>query len=232
MGLDGVELVMAIEEKFGVSISDPEAEEVLTVGDMRRLVHSKLTVTDEPTCLTQQAFHLIRRHAIQLFGVPRRAVTPDVFFADIVPKDNRREIWSSFQSNLGITDLPDLARPAVITVSVTAVFLAILVSTFWYWAITQSVSRLLIGIVIAICVGWAGAEVTKDRKTEFRDGYSRVSDLARYVVARFPQLLGKPRSKTWTEEEVSCLLREVITAQTGISQFDENSRFVADLHLD
>jgi hypothetical protein len=87
MGLDGVELVMAIEEKFGVSISDPEAEKVLTVGDMRRMVHSKLTVTDESTCLTQQAFHLIRRHAIQLFDVQRRAVTPDAFFADIVPKE-------------------------------------------------------------------------------------------------------------------------------------------------
>jgi hypothetical protein len=45
-------------------------------------------------------------------------------------------------------------------------------------------------------------------------------------------LLGKPRAKTWTGEEVSCLLRDVITEQTGISNFDENSRFVADLHLD
>jgi hypothetical protein len=147
-------------------------------------------------------------------------------------KENRREAWSSFQSNLGITDLPELSRPAGVTVGLTAVPLAILVSTFWYWAITQSVTRLLIGIVAAICVGWIGAELTKNSRTEFRDGYSRVRDLARYVVAQCPQLLGKPRAKIWTEEEVSCLLREVIIEQTGITQFDENSRFVADLHLD
>ena len=56
MGLDGVELIMAVEEKFGISISDEEAQRVLTVGDMKRLVRAKLDITDSASCLTQRHF--------------------------------------------------------------------------------------------------------------------------------------------------------------------------------
>ena len=36
MGLDAVELVMPVEEKFNISITDEEASKALTVGDLKR----------------------------------------------------------------------------------------------------------------------------------------------------------------------------------------------------
>lgn len=36
--LDTVELVMALEEEFGIEISDEEAEKILTVGDVARFI--------------------------------------------------------------------------------------------------------------------------------------------------------------------------------------------------
>ena len=69
-------------------------------------------------------------------------------------------------------------------------------------------------------------------KTKFDAGYERVRDLARYLVARYPQLVGKPRAAKWTEEEVSCLLREIIMEQLGVRNLNDNSRFVQDLHID
>ncbi len=111
MGLDGVELIMAVEEKFGISISDEEAQNIVTVGDMKRLVTAKLSVTDEASCLTQRAFHLIRSKAIAEFGLPRRNLRPDTPLEKVIPRDQRRETWERFQITLGVAHLPDLSRP-------------------------------------------------------------------------------------------------------------------------
>jgi Phosphopantetheine attachment site len=44
MGLDTVELVIAVEEKFQITISDEEAQDMRTVGDMYQCVMGKLTI--------------------------------------------------------------------------------------------------------------------------------------------------------------------------------------------
>jgi acyl carrier protein len=64
-----------------------------------------------------------------------------------------------------------------------------------------------------------------------------VGDLKRLVrakldVADAPNLLGKPRTAKWSEEEVSSLLRELIIKQLGVRDFDDSSRFVDDLRVD
>ena len=233
MGLDALELVMAVEEKFNIEISDQEAQHILTVGEFQRLILSKLNISDESTCMTQQAFHMIRRQAMNTFSIPRRGFKPDTPLSSIVPKENRQLSWSNFQSSLGLSEMPELVRPGGITATITALSLGILVVAIWIGVLTKSLGTWsAVGGLIAALVGWSGAELTKSMKTEFQEGYSRVRDLARYVVARHPQILGRQRVKSRTEEEVRCLLREVIISQTGVSDFNDNSRFVADLHLD
>lgn len=234
MGLDGVELIMAVEEKFGISISDEEAQEVLTVGDMKRLVRAKLDITDSAGCLTQRAFHLIRKNAITEFGLPRRTLRPDSRLDDVIPRINRRQTWQRFQLALGVAEFPELVRPYGVTVILTGLSLSILVAMTWYGALhtARFGSALVAGLVAAAVVGWVSARFTAPLKTHFRDGYDKVRDLAQFLVARHPQVLGKPRTTKWTEEEISCLLRDVIMEQLRVSKFDDNSRFVADLHVD
>ena len=45
MGLDAVEIILRVEEFYSTSISDEEAAQVRTIGDLYRLVCSKLSVT-------------------------------------------------------------------------------------------------------------------------------------------------------------------------------------------
>ncbi|HDP80353.1 MAG TPA: acyl carrier protein [Spirochaetes bacterium] len=40
--LDTVELVMALEEEFGIEIPDEDAEKLITVGDAMKYINSKL----------------------------------------------------------------------------------------------------------------------------------------------------------------------------------------------
>lgn len=234
MGLDAVELVMAVEEKFGISISDEEATKALTVGDLKGLVRAKLDISDAAGCLTQRAFHLIRRNATAEFGVLRRSLRPDTSLETVVPQSTRRESWQHFQVVLRVAQLPELVRPHSANLTITALVLSSLVVPAWYGALHPQHFGLwmLFGAIVASAVGWGSARLTRSMKTKFKVGYDRVRDLARFLVARYPQLIGKPRTAQWTEEEISCLLPEVIIEQLGVRDFDDNSRFVQDLHID
>ncbi|MEM6459004.1 MAG: hypothetical protein AAF710_06395 [Planctomycetota bacterium] len=46
MGLEGVELIMELEEVFGVEITDAEVAELQSVGDIHEVVRRKLTADD------------------------------------------------------------------------------------------------------------------------------------------------------------------------------------------
>src|SRR5215510_651757 len=222
---------MAVEEQFGISISDEEAQRVLTVGDMKRLVQAKQDVTDSAGCLTHRAFHVIRKNAIAEFGLQRRGLRPDTRLETVIPSVDRRRKWEQFTTTMGVA-LPALVRPYSDTVGLTALILSILVVTAWYGALRNSWSAVLIGLVTAVATGWASMQLKSPLRTRFKAGYGSVCDLCQFLVARHPQVLGKPRTTKWTEEEISCLLRDVIKEPPAVSQFDENSRFVKDLHVD
>lgn len=235
MGLDAVELVMAVEEKFGIAITDEEATRTLTVGDLKRLVRSKVDTVTGEDCLSQRAFYLIRSSAMSLFDVPRRSVRPDTPLDDVVPGAARRERWQQLQSSLGVAELPYLIRPYSVRLIIAILILATLVVTTWYGAVVHPAVFgywLLTGTITSAIVGWASMRLTQPMKTRFRDGYDKVRDLAQFMVARYPEVVGKPRTVRWTDEEITCLLQEIIKEQLGVSEFNDDSRFVQDLHVD
>jgi hypothetical protein len=234
VGLDAVELVMAVEEKFGINITDQEATKARTVGDLKRLVRAKLDISDASECLTQRAFHLIRRTVITELGVPRRSLRPDTLLEGLVPPSTRRESWQKLQAALGVAELPELVRPHSVNLMITVLVLSTIVVPVWYGALhSEYFGRwILLGAIASSVLGWGLARLTGSMRTKFKTGHDRVSDLARFLVARYPQLIGKPRGGKWTGEEISCLLNQVIIEQLGVTGFDDSSRFVEDLRID
>jgi acyl carrier protein len=114
MGLDLVELVMAIEEQFGISIPDQDAEKILTVGQCHDYIVSQLAEHSSPAgagCLSSTVFYRLRRGLMQECSVARTAIRPTESLTDLVPLQNRRRTWQRLAAAVSL-QLPALRRPA------------------------------------------------------------------------------------------------------------------------
>jgi hypothetical protein len=55
MGLDGVEILVQVEDTFDIRIEDADAEQMRTPGDFIESVWSKVAQADSTACLTRRA---------------------------------------------------------------------------------------------------------------------------------------------------------------------------------
>jgi len=111
MGLDGVELVMAVEEEFQIAISDSEANECSTVRKLVELVHSRLRHSSTDPCPSQHSFYLARQKLISILHTPRQKIKPETKLDEIIPKKHRKRLWSEVTTALAESVLPQSARP-------------------------------------------------------------------------------------------------------------------------
>lgn len=79
--MDGVELVMAVEESFRLEISDAEAEKVLLVSDLHALVIQKLRERGEVP-IDAQVFARLRAIIVDQLGVKPEQVIPTARFIE------------------------------------------------------------------------------------------------------------------------------------------------------
>jgi len=56
MGLDAVELVMDVEDRFGITITDAEATSIRTVGDLVELCRQRIVAIDATRCRSLPCF--------------------------------------------------------------------------------------------------------------------------------------------------------------------------------
>jgi acyl carrier protein len=111
MGLDGVEIIMATEERFGITIPDEDAEKMRTVGDLHHYVLHKLeTQYPEDRCLTSANFYLFRRSCMRTLHVPRSDIKPSTRLSNLLPSRHRSSYWKQLRSETQL-ELPALLLP-------------------------------------------------------------------------------------------------------------------------
>lgn len=119
MGLDGVEMVLTVEEEFGIAISDGDAESLYTTRDLIEAVCSKLDMgggeldvdleSDElrvTSCLSQRAFYKVRSEVMRATGVARGRVKLESRVEELFPKFKGVGEWKKFVHELGMRGLP------------------------------------------------------------------------------------------------------------------------------
>src|SRR4051812_33573806 len=102
MGLDTVELVMSLEDAFGVSISDQEWARATTVGEAADLLVRELRKREGPGCRTMRVFHRVRRELKRAYGVERERVKLGTEIGILVPPGWARWKWARFASRNGL----------------------------------------------------------------------------------------------------------------------------------
>ena len=60
MGLETVELVLAVEELFGITIPDASAEKIATVGQLQDFVFAELSKRTDNTRTSVEVFDVLR----------------------------------------------------------------------------------------------------------------------------------------------------------------------------
>ena len=129
MGLDGVELVQAVEMTFNIEIPNEVAENIITVGDMYNAVWDRVQIKlrIEPLrCKSALLFYETRRYFFKQFGVLKSDFMPDTLLEDIFPANDRRNQWKKMARELnwkipGLTLSDAIKKNSVILTLLVAV---------------------------------------------------------------------------------------------------------------
>lgn len=235
MGLDLVEIVVRTEDAFGIKIPDTDAALITTPRELADFVAAKVPLSDEPSCLSQQAFYFLRERFQSHLSFSRQAFRPNTPLEKLVPKQNRKLIWAALQTEAGANALPDLVRPFWLFCTLAAsTVLVFIYAAFLIWNTFNSglFLALFCGSSAAIAFGYVSAVSTRPTKQYFRRSYKRVGEISNYLVANKPHVFKRDERRMWTRAQVLEVVREIIAEYVCSQDFSDDAHFIDDLHLD
>jgi hypothetical protein len=100
MGLEAIELVMEIEERFDTLISDSDAGKLLTVGDLYDYLLKRIQAHHNGICACASAFYSLRRLLLTEFGIEHKQVRPNSELSELIAMHDRSRFWLMAQETL------------------------------------------------------------------------------------------------------------------------------------
>ena len=90
MGLDFAELVMNVEDEFGIVLSE-EAYPIRTVGELTDYIMKRIQYAAKIPCPSQAAFLLVRAELMKTLNIPRREIRPSTPLAPLLARGDLRK---------------------------------------------------------------------------------------------------------------------------------------------
>jgi len=214
MGLDIVEIVLEVEDAFGIKLPETALPAMEGPRAMKALILAELRQRDAHPCPNAWVFYRLRRAMMDALGIDRKQVRPDAELAGFFPPRYRWRRWQKVARQSGLW-LPRLTFPAVIK---RAFFAGLLV--------------LGLGCLLDVCLGWFSGGWVLGMLPGFVL-WSFVSLKAGRLTARLPRdcttvrelvcqtarrNYGDPEAprRSWTEQEVWQKLETIIAEITGL----------------
>jgi hypothetical protein len=226
MGLDAVELIIKVEESFGISISDEAAGEIQTAGDLLDVVLRNLSLERGASCLTSAASYAVRKELMLETGVSRGEIRPSTPLTACFKKVGLPESWKRMEARSGLKwpalSLSGWALSFLVAGSGAAA-IAILGSDGLQWrdlgrAALLAILLLVTAFFVVNSVWSLSRALPHDLKT--------VGELARRILALNHQKFAA-RLQKWSPQEVWQAVKLCIVEQVGIDE----SLIQRDSHL-
>lgn len=227
MGLDANEIVMEVEDHFGITIADDEAADVRTVGDLVALIRGRFVATASPQCLALPAFLSLRALIREVAGDPTLRVKPSDGIVGCLSPKQRRRLWRRLPELLG-TAPPPLRRARPVRVALACVSVALVVAAVAVVAIDlvflpfTLLTALVLVVLLYLMTAWL-CNVPPDSLTT-------LGDITLKIVGRSATV---KQHDLPDDQSVLAELKPIIAEQLGIDSEEVvlSANFVEDLGL-
>jgi acyl carrier protein len=229
MGLDSVEIVMDVEDHFGISIQDAEAERVRTVGDLVALVRARIFAAQREYCPSLPAFLTLRRTTRALLGDDSLRFRPRDTVASVLGPSQRRALWKRLSEMLGARPRP-LRRPTLLRQSLVAIS-AVLILLAIFSALVIDIRTLPLTITIAIAAMTLLHWLTVPFCSIPPDGWITFGQITTKIVG---VAAATKLRHLRTDDEILDELRRLLVNVLGVDETEiiPSARFVEDLGMD
>jgi len=229
MGLDTVELVMDVEDHFGISIQLEEAEKVVTVGDLVALIQQRIAGAQRHPCATLAAFYAVRRIVRQVVADEAFRIRPSDKLIDKLTPEQIRELWRALPDKLNL--FPDylwLPQPSRLFVQIFAWGLPLL---FLLLSVAVSPVYLIWGILIVTLVFIALTIWVSSWRCVPPPGWSTMAELTK-KCAGFT--IATKKVQLETPEQILQELSPIIVRNLGVKASDVTlqASFINDFGAD
>ncbi|HUY88225.1 MAG TPA: hypothetical protein VMV10_05800 [Pirellulales bacterium] len=232
MGLDLVELVIEVERTFDIKISDKDAGEITTVGELFEYVVAK-TAGRQPACLSSFSFYRLRGALVAVAGISRKALRPRSELAPLFPDGRRRRDWRRLAKVTRLR-LPELKRPLWLTILLAVLSLGIAGHALWLgWPRFGFRVAAFIAIGAWAATAFAACKLSAPWAIEFDAASRTLGGLTTTVMARNYAALCANRYQG-TLAEIWATLVALVSEQLGVDpgRVTLEARFVDDFGAD
>lgn len=233
MGLDSVELLVEVENAFGIDIPNPEAEKIITVGQFHDSVWEKIKDRESLNCKSAVLFYRLRKFFYLEYGILRKNFKTDTELESLISKEGRKIKWNYIQKELDL-ELPNLILPQKIRTLISyfgwisilggLVFSIIAVKieglSKSYWAIP------VLGALMTISLN----RIFRPLRTEFE--HKTIKTLINQILVlnnkKLNSLYGSNRL------EMEKVINMIINEKTGVpfEEIKKDAEIVKDLRID
>ena len=217
---------MDVEDHFGITIQNAEAEHVRTVADLVALIQGRISAANEAHCPTLAAFLKLRTTVRGAIGDDTFRIRPRQRIADRLSAPQRLQLWKRLSEILG-SPPRDLRRPWLLRRALGALVVVLLGSALIV-AVAIDIRILPATVAIAGFCIFLLHIVTVSFRTVPPAEWGTFGDITAKVVG---VTSATKQLQLRSADEILCELRPLIVDVLGVDgdEVVPNARFIEDL---